>query len=242
MKLEGKTALVTGGAIRIGRSICLALAEAGAQVCIHYRTSAEEVENTRIECEARGVKAWTAQADLAIDKEASRLFQDSIAHGPVQILINNAAIFPEEAFQNIQPETWDHLMNINLRAPFLLSQAFAKQIHETSQGKIINLLDQRVHQPGPDHLVYRLSKSALMDLTKNLALELAPGITVNGIAPGAILPPKGSSEKDYAKIVRRIPLHRMGNPDLIGQAVIWILKNDFMTGEIVTLDGGQHLG
>ena len=188
MELHGKTAVVTGGAIRVGRAIALALAEAGCNVFIHYGRSAQPAQQTQAEAAAFGIIAHIYSADLAdADATQSIIPAAQAQFGQVDILINNAAIFPDEdSFTSTDLALWDKLMTVNLRAPFLLSRAFAAQIPANGQGKIVNINDGRIRRPAPDHFVYRFSKGGLWQMTEMLAQELAPRITVNQVALGAI--------------------------------------------------------
>lgn len=244
MELKGKTAVVTGGAVRLGRALLLALAAAGCQVFIHYGRSAGPAIQTREEAEAYGVKAASYSANLAEMEAPKRMMETAVATlGPVDILINSAAIFPEaDSFSHTDPALWDQLMNVNLRAPFLLSQAFAAQLSAEQPGKIINILDARVRRPATDHFVYRLAKGGLWQMTEMLALELAPQVTVNGVALGAILPPPGEGAAYLDKIAReRVPLRRAGSAEIVAENVCHLLRQDFLTGVIVPIDGGEFL-
>lgn len=244
MELQGKTAVITGGAIRIGRAITLALAEAECNVFIHYSRSTTPAQQTQQAAQAFGVRAEIYSADL---REATAVQQiipaATAAFGQVDILINNAAIFPEEdSFTGTDPALWDELFAINLRAPFLLAQAFAAQLPTDRPGCIVNVLDARVRRPYPDHFVYRLSKGGLWQMTEMLAHELAPRITVNGVALGAILPPPGQGQAYLDNLAQeRIPLQRPGSPEVVAQNVLHLLRQDFLTGVILPLDGGEFL-
>ncbi len=244
MELKGKVALVTGGAIRVGRALALALAEAGCHLFIHYGRSALPARETQADAGQFGVEAHIYSADLADAAETQRIVPAAIdRYGRVDILVNNAAIFPEEdTFRASDLGAWDRLFAINLRAPFLLSQAFAAQIPAGEQGKIINVLDARLRQPVPDHFVYRLTKAGLWTMTEMLAHELAPHISVNAVALGAILPPPGANSgylEDLAQA--QIPLKRAGSPQIVAQNVLHLLRQDFLTGVIIPIDGGQFL-
>ena len=163
--------------------------------------------------------------------------------GHIDILINSAAIFPEkDTFTGTHPVLWDQIMNINLRAPFLLSQAFAAQLPAETPGKIINILDARLRHPATDHFVYRFAKGSLAQMTEMLALELAPHITVNGVALGAILPPPGKDASHLDAIAqKRVPLRRAGSAEIVAENVLHLLRQDFLTGVIIPIDGGEFL-
>jgi len=244
MELKGKTAVVSGGGVRVGKAIVLALAEAGCHVLIHYGRSAGPAQQTKLEAEAFGVRAETFSANLAEAAETQQVLPTAVAHfGRVDILINSAAIFLEEdAFQDTDEALWDKLFNVNLRAPFLLSQAFAGQLPPSRPGKIVNVLDARVRRPTPDHFVYRLTKGGLWQMTEMLAHELAPNVAVNGVALGAILPPPGKDQSYLEQIAaERIPLRRAGSAEIVAQNVLHLLRQDFLTGVIMPLDGGEFL-
>ena len=244
MDLNGKTAVITGGAIRVGKALVLALAQAGCNVFIHYGRSAEPANQTKAEAEAFGVKAAIHSANLAEADEVLGVMGTAVAtFGPIDILINSAAIFPEEdTFSRTDLALWDTLMNVNLRAPFLLSRAFAAQLPVGQPGKIINILDARLRQPAPDHFVYRFSKGSLWQMTEMLALELAPHITVNGVALGAILPPPGKDASYLDNIAqKRVPLKRAGSAEIVAENVLHLLRQDFLTGVIIPIDGGEFL-
>ena len=252
MDLNGKVAVVTGGAVRVGRALVLALAEAGCHVFIHYGRSAGPAIQTKEDAEAFGVQAAIHSANLAEGDAAKRVIETATSallstgvstFGHVDILINSAAIFPEEdSFTSTDLTLWDKLMNVNLRAPFLLSQAFAAQLPAGHPGKIINILDARLRRSATDHFVYRLTKGSLWQMTEMLALELAPQITVNGVALGAILPPPGKDASHLDKIAQeRVPLQRAGSAEIVAENVLHLLNQDFLTGVIVPIDGGEFL-
>lgn len=244
MNLEGKTAVITGGAIRIGRALTLALAREGCHVFIHYGQSAGPAQETREEARSLGVEAEMYQADLADDQAAKGIIPAAAARfGSVEILINSAAIFPEaDNFKDTDTAMWNKLFNINLRAPFLLSQSFAGQLPDSAQGKIINILDARERRTGRDHFAYRLAKGGLWQMTEMLALELAPSVTVNGVALGAILPPPGEAQTYLDQLAqRKVPLKRAGSAELVAENVLHLLDQDFLTGVIIPIDGGQFL-
>lgn len=249
MDLQGKVALITGGAVRVGRALTLALAEAGCDLFIHYGRSATQAQDTQSAAQRLGVQAFVHSTDLADAHALQNLMATAIAHfGQVDILINSAAIFPEEdTFSNTDLELWDKLFAVNLRAPFLLSRAFAAQFDQADpsikrQGKIVNILDARVRRPAPDHFVYRFTKGSLWQMTEMLAHELAPDITVNGVALGAILPPPGADQTYLIKLAqKRIPLQRAGSAEIVAENVIHLLQQDFLTGVVIPIDGGEFL-
>jgi pteridine reductase len=240
MSLDGKRVLITGAAKRIGRSLALAVAQAGADVVIHYGSSQDEADSARLEIEALGRKAYLLQADLADPAHFAGLVERAIEHGPLFALVNNAAIFESLTWEKTSLEEWNRHLMVNLTAPFLLSQAFARTFDEKDTGRIVNLLDWRALRPGADHLPYTISKSGLAALTQSLAVALAPRITVNGLALGAILPP--SSGGTPKNILDDVPARRWAELEEVGQALLFLLEGpDYITGEIIHLDGGRHL-
>lgn len=244
MDLNGKVALVTGGAHRVGRALTLALAQAGCNVFIHYGRSAQPAQQTQADAQNLGVEAHIYSANLLDAQETELIIPAAVEQfGQVDILINSAAIFPEEdTFTGTHLALWDKLFEVNLRAPFLLSQAFARQIPADGHGKIINILDARLRRPAPDHFVYRLTKGGLWNMTQMLALELAPRITVNGVALGAILPPPGQDISYLENLAEtQVPLKRPGSAQIVAENVVHLLRQDFVTGVVVPLDGGQFL-
>ncbi len=243
MSLTGKRALITGGAIRVGRAITLALARAGCDVCIHYGRSADAAEETRSEVDALGRKGTLLSADLRSADAVKDLVPRAVADGGLlDILVNSAAIFLDGRLAETSFEMWDEQFSINLRAPYFLSKAFAAQVPERGSGHIVNINDARINRPDSDHSAYRLTQSALADMTRNLALDLAPRIQVNAVAPGAILPPPGEAQAYLDRIAEeRVPLARSGSAELVAENVVHLLESDFMTGVIIPLDGGEFI-
>lgn len=244
MELIDKVALVSGGAIRLGRAISLALAKAGCHVFVHYGKSAGPAVEVKEAIKDMGRQAVTFSADLSDTRNTRKIVPAAIeAFGQIDILINNAAVFPEDdRFDYLTDDRWDWIHNINAKSPFILSQDFARHVGNDRAGRIININDARISRPNIDHFAYRISKQALSDLTNLLALELAPNITVNQLSLGAILPPPGKPHA-YLDLVAegRIPLKRHGDPEIVAENVIHILKQDFLTGATLQIDGGEHL-
>ena len=235
--LDGKTVLVTGGARRVGRLFALACGRAGANVIIHHGNSAEEALDVQNEIASFGPQAWILPSDLSNADEVSRLISRANEFSPLYALINSAAIFEPLSFQDTKLDDWERHIAINLTAPFLLSQAFAKH---TSHGRIVNILDWRAQRPGADHFPYTVTKSALAAMTKSLAIALAPNITVNGLALGAILPPANESASE--KIIEQVPAKRWVEAGEVEDALIFLLSGPaYITGEIIHVDGGRHL-
>ena len=244
MELAGKTALVTGGAVRLGRALVVALARAGCDVVIHYNRSAGPAETAREEAEGCGVAAHAVGADLAEPGAPERLIAAAIERfGRLDILVNSAASFPaRDTLEGSGAAEFDALVAVNLRAPYLLCRAFAAAHRPGEPGRIVNILDARVRRAGADHPVYRLTKRALWALTENLALALAPDVTVNAVALGAILPPPGEDEAYLERLAaERVPLRRPGSPEVVADNVLHLLRQDFVTGAVLRLDGGEFL-
>lgn len=237
-KLNGKTILITGAAKRVGKIFALACARAGADVVIHHGHSAEEAESTREEIERLGQRVWIVEADLNESSQAGNLIRLINEFTPLHGLVNSAAIFESLSLDTTSLEDWQKHLQINLTAPFLLSQAFAKQAPEDA--RIVNILDWRALRPGADHFPYTISKAALAAMTKSMAVSLAPKIIVNGLALGAILPP--SDGKAKPDLLKNVPAGRWAEEQEVEQALLFALTCPaYITGEIIHVDGGRHL-
>jgi len=242
MELNGKVAIVTGGAVRLGKALALALAKQGARLVIHYGSSAGPAQETVTEIKAMGSDALAIQADLSQSGEAPSIVERAVAHfGQVDILVNSAAIFEPGNWDDTTEANWDQHFAINLKSPFFLSQAFAKHVGREQAGHIVNIADWRGVRPGTGHVAYTLTKAALIAMTKSLALALAPNIQVNAIAPGMILPPPGEDQSYLERKAGKIPAQRVGSPQEIAKALLFLLRSDFVTGELIFVTGGQHL-
>ena len=242
MELNGKVAIVTGGAVRLGKALALALAEQGARLIIHYGLSASPAQETVTEIKAMGSDALAIQADLSQSGEAPSIVERAVAHfGQVDILVNSAAIFKPGNWDDTTEANWDRHFAINLKSPFFLSQAFAAHVGPERAGHIVNIADWRGVRPGTDHIAYTLTKAALIAMTKGLALALAPNIQVNAIAPGLILPPPGEDQSYLERKAGKIPAQRAGSPEEIAKALMFLLRSDFVTGDLIFVTGGEHL-
>lgn len=238
--LAGKTVLITGSARRIGRSLALCAARSGADIVLHHAHSPEEAAATAAEIHALNRKCLVLTADLNIPSQAAQLIENANAWQPVDILVNNAAIFEAVGPMETSLQSWDTHLRINLTAPFLLSQAFRQALAPEKTGRIINLLDWRALRPGPDHFPYTISKAGLAALTRSLAAAFAPQITVNALALGAILPP--STGQMPTRILETIPAGRWADLDEVNQAFLFLASGPaYITGEILHVDGGRHL-
>jgi pteridine reductase len=239
MEIRGRTALVTGGAVRLGRALCLALSRQGCAVVVHYRHSREEAAALIGEIEEAGGRAWAVRADLASEAACTGLIREAAARaGRLDILVNNASVFRRERLADTTEAGLLRMFWPTLFAPVLLTRAFAEQARE---GHVINLLDRRITAHDPDCLPYHLAKKALAEFTAAAALDLAPAIAVNGVAPGAMLPPPGEGEAYLRAHRGRVPMEDGGSPAAAADAVLFLLRSTAMTGQILYVDGGKHL-
>ncbi len=235
-------ALVTGAGQRIGRAIAMDLARQGWAVAVHYHTSRDAAAAVVADIEAAGGRAADLAADLADEAETETLLtRATAAVGPIGCLVNNASVFDSDTAETATRASWDRHLEANLRAPFVLSQSFARALPDDSGGIIVNMLDERVWNLTPHFLSYTVSKSALWTLTRTLALALAPRIRVNGIGPGPALPSARQTDAEFARQCAMMPLGRGTSPDEICTAVRFLLTAPSMTGQMIALDGGQHL-
>lgn len=236
-------ALVTGGARRIGRALVLALAEAGFAVAVHHHRSRADADALVAEIARAGGKAIALAADLADEAAVTTLLPQAIAAlGPIGVLVNNASIFENDTVATASREGWDAHMAINLRAPFVLIQEFAARLPADAGGAVVNLLDERIWNLTPYFVSYTVSKTALWTLTRTMALALAPRIRVNGIGPGPALPNAHQTSEQFLARCRNLPLRRGTSPGEIAAALRFILAAPAMTGQMIALDGGEHLG
>lgn len=237
-----RVALVTGGAKRLGRAIALALAEAGFDLAIHHRSSGEDAEALVGEITRLGRRCAAFQADLMLEAEVAALLpRVRGALGPVGVLVNNASAFERDEWDDATREGWDAHIEPNLRAPFVLMQDFARALPEGAEGVVVNMLDQRVLSLTPHFVSYTVSKAGLWALTQQMALALAPRIRVNGIGPGPTLPSPRQTMAQFERQCASVPLRRGTAPLEIGAAVVALVALPSVTGQILALDGGQHL-
>ena len=234
------SALVTGGARRIGRSIVLTLARAGWDVAVHHHQSQAEAEQTADDARALGVRAAVLRADLADETQVRDLVPQAVqALGPLSALVNNASVFRDDRVGALDRVTWDAHLQTNLRAPVVLAEAFAAQAAEGSA--IVNLLDQRVLKPDPRFFSYALSRNGLWWATRTLAQALAPRIRVNGVGPGPTLPSVYQTPEEFAAEAAGALLQRPVDPEAVARAVSWLIDAEHVTGQMIAVDGGQHL-
>lgn len=243
MQVKGSTALVTGGAVRVGKAIALALAERGANVAITYRSSEGPAQETAAELRAQGVQALAVRCDQRDPEQIRAAVREVEANlGPIDILINSASIFERTPFAEATLEDWDSHLEVNLRGPWLFSQAVGPGMQARGAGAIINMVDIAAERPFAGYLPYSVSKAGLVALTKGLARVLAPQVRVNGIAPGTVLWPEGYPEDQKAAYLEKTPLRRAGTPEDAATAALFLIEgSDFVTGVILPLDGGRSL-
>jgi NAD(P)-dependent dehydrogenase (short-subunit alcohol dehydrogenase family) len=238
-----RVALVTGAARRIGRALALALAEDGFAVAVHYHRSQVAAETVVAAIRARDGKALAFNADLAEEDQVSGLLpRIERALGPVGCLVNNAAVFDNDTVATVSRTSWDRHLAVNLRAPFVLTQGMAARLPAEAGGVVVNMLDERVWALTPYFVSYTLSKTGLWTLTRTMALALAPRIRVNGIGPGPTLPSARQNREQFLRQRTEMPLGRGTSPQEIAAALRFILSAPAMTGQMIALDGGQHLG
>ena len=236
-------ALVTGAARRIGRAVALAVAGLGRPVAVHYRGSRDEALATAAEIERRGGRAAALAADLTREDETRALIDRAAeALGPVEVLVNNASVFERDSLESASRESWDRHLETNLRAPFVLTQRLAAALPEGRRGAVVNLLDERVWNLTPHFMSYTLSKAGLWALTRTTALALAPRIRVNAVGPGPALPSPRQTRAQFDRQAAMMPLGRGATPEEIAEAVVYVIGAAAMTGQMIALDGGQHLG
>ncbi len=237
-------ALVTGGAHRLGKAFALTLARMGYAVVVHYNTSAGEAQRTKAEIESAGGRAYLLQADLSEPDQIQTLFSDldlilASSSFTLSLLVNSAALMPVGRPQELELKDWDAALDVNLRAPFLLSQQAAKRM--TEGGLIVNISDIGAQKAWSRYPSYTVSKSALESLTKLLARALAPTIRVNAIAPGLVLHSDVVTEEQWNKLVERLPLKRAATLDEITSTLEFLIKNGYITGQTLVVDGGYSL-
>ena len=249
MQLQDKVVVVTGSAHRVGKAIALALARQGAHVVVHYGGSENAARDTVAEIKSLGVRAIRVQADLGNPAQIETLFQTIDSEfGRLDVLVNSASNFVKQPFDTVTVDDWKTVMQVNLRAPFFCTQQAARLMRRSPRpadqpALIVNIADLAGVHPWADFVQHGVSKAGLIHLTRISAVELAPDIRVNAIAPGAILPPTGMdpSGERWQHLGERVPLKRTGNPDFIGQTVVFLAANDYITGALIPVDGGEHL-
>jgi pteridine reductase len=243
MDLHDKVALVTGGAIRIGRAIALALADAGADVVVNYNTSADAARMTAADIEARGRRALIYRADVSQGDQVQSLVDAAVARfGRLDVLVNSASLWRRTPWAELDEAAWDQLLDIDLKGPFLCAKAAAPHLAAHGDGAIVNIVDLSAWVPFPNYMPHSAAKAGLLNLTYALAMELAPAVRVNAIAPGPVLPPPDYTQKQLEATARRTPLGRWGTPEDVAQAVVFLAQAGYVTGAVLPVDGGERLG
>ena len=242
MDLSGRRALVTGAGRRVGRAIALGLAHAGCDLALHYHGAREGVEATARDARATGRRAALLQADLR-DANAARGLADQAAVllGGLDIVVNSAAVMVRQRIEDVTPESWDATLDLNLRAYFFVAQGAIRHLRPV-RGRIVNLADIAAFEPWPEYVPHNVSKAGVVALTQGLARALAPDVTVNAVAPGAVLLPDAWDESTRAHFAATTPLGRLGSPDDVVRAVRYLLEGgDYVTGTTLVVDGGRLL-
>ncbi|MGH7459310.1 MAG: SDR family NAD(P)-dependent oxidoreductase [Longimicrobiaceae bacterium] len=242
MNLEDKSALVTGAAVRVGRALALGLAGEGMKVVVHYGSSGREAEGVVAEIVERGGRAVAIQADLSVHAEVLRLASEAgAAFGGLDLLVNSAALFPVEGLAQVDEAVWDATQAVNLKAPFFLTQQIGRTMKERGGGAIINIGDLSGLQPWSSHAADAVSKAGLLHLTRVAARALAPEVRVNAVVPGTVLPPAGTPDRAVRRLAKRAALQRVGTPEDVVAAVLYLARAGFVTGQLLCVDGGRWL-
>jgi pteridine reductase len=241
MVLRDKVALVTGGARRVGKSIALALAKQGANVVVHYNSGAQAAEQTAIEIRAHGVRAELIQGDLTdVDIAQALPLRAHKAFGRLDIVVNSAAMMLRTPVGDVKPNEWEQMFQLNLRAPFFIAQSAAPFLREHG-GVIVNIADLAAYETWPAYVPHGISKAGVVQMTRGLARALAPSIRVNAVAPGAVQLPDEWSSETAERLAGTTPLRRLGSADDVAQAVVYLCEADYVTGEVIIVDGGRHI-
>jgi NAD(P)-dependent dehydrogenase (short-subunit alcohol dehydrogenase family) len=243
MDLHGKVALVTGGAIRVGKAISLGLAAAGANVVMNYHSSAVAAQETADELKALGVAVLPYRADVSRASEIAAMVEAAVDRfGRLDVLVNSASIFVRVPWSILDEATWDRSLAVNLKGPFLCSQACAPHLAAHGDGAIVNIVDGSALRPFPNYMAHSASKAGLLNMTYALAGELAPAVRVNAIVPGPILPPVDATPEQNLAGQNRTLLRRWGSPADIAGAVVYLVQADYVTGIVLPVDGGEQWG
>jgi len=241
MNLAGRAALVTGGGQRVGQALAVALGKERMQVAVHYNKSADGAHATKKMIEAAGGKATIFQANLASQRAPVELVRKvAAAFGSLAVVVNSAAVMERTPIGAVTPKIWDAIFALNLRAPFLISQA-AAPILKSEGGAIVNIADLAAFENWPAYIPHAISKAGVVKMTSALARVLAPEIRVNAIAPGAVLLPPDWKAEAGDHLTSTTPLERLGSPQDVVDAMLYFLKSDYVTGETIIVDGGRHV-
>jgi pteridine reductase len=240
--LAGKTALVTGAGVRVGRAIALMLARSGTDVAVHYHSSRREAEDVVAAIRSLGRRSAALQADLASPEDCRRLVRETLSGlGGLDLLVHSASNFHRAALEDTGEDLWDSAMDVNTRAGFLLVREASATLR-AGRGRVVLLSDFLARAPARNYLAHAVSKAAVEGLVRALAVELAPEVSVNGVSPGTVLVPEGTSPEEAEKLARRVPLKRNGDPDDVAQTVLFLCAGPaFITGQVIAVDGGRSL-
>lgn len=237
--LSGKTALITGGSKRLGRTTALALATKGINTIIHYKKSEQEAAETVELSKAKGVKSDKIQYDFSNSDGIKELINKAMTiTGKIDFLINSASIYPADNLESLTENNLINAININGLSPYILAREFK---NSCSKGTVVNFLDARMTDYEPSHVSYQLSKQMLFNLTRMMSLEFAPNFRVNAVAPGIIIPDNISDEESLMRLKEGNPLKRIGTPEEVASTVLFLLQNEFITGQVIYVDGGRNL-
>jgi pteridine reductase len=241
VELKGKVALVTGAGTRVGRVIALALGKAGMRVSVHYAGSEKGARDTAAEIARGGGEARTLPGDLVDPATGPRLIEHTVkVFGSLDVLVNSAAVMLRTPVGEVLVEDWDAMFALNLRAPFFLSQAAARVMRDRG-GAIVNISDLAAFETWRGYIPHSITKAGIVQMTRGLAHALAPKIRVNAIAPGPVMLPEGWTQEQADKLIATTPLGRIGTPEDVAQAVLYLLSADYVTGETIIVDGGRHI-
>ncbi len=242
MNLHGKVALVTGGAIRVGKAISLELAAAGADIVVNYNSSAGPAEETVAEIRALGRRAIAQQADVSQGDQVRMLIERAVSElGRLDVLVNSASVWRRTPWAELDEAEWDRQIDVDLKGPFLCARAAAPHLAAHGDGAIVNIVDLSAFTPFPNFLPHSVAKAGLLNMTYSLAMELAPAVRVNAIAPGPVLPPPDYTEQQLAASAKRTLLKRWGTPADVARAVRYLVEAEYVTGAVLPVDGGERL-
>jgi NAD(P)-dependent dehydrogenase (short-subunit alcohol dehydrogenase family) len=243
MDLHGKVALVTGGAVRVGRAISLALAGAGADIVMNYNTSSSAAQETAAEIEGLSRQALTHQADVSRRDEVQAMVDAAIQRfGRLDVLVNSASVWRRTPWEELTEEEWDAKVDVDMKGAFLCARAAWPHLIAHGDGAIVNIVDLSALKPFPNFLAHSVAKAGLLNFTYGLAQELAPVVRVNAVAPGPVLPPPDYSEKQIAAVANRTLLKRWGSAEDVADAVVFLVRAPYITGVVLPVDGGERLG
>jgi NAD(P)-dependent dehydrogenase (short-subunit alcohol dehydrogenase family) len=243
MNLRGKTALVTGGGVRVGKAITLALAGAGANVVVNYSRSTQEADETAAAARALGVEALTVMADVSDFAQVSRMVaQANERFGGVDVLVNSASLWAQSPIPTTDMTMWRRIIGIALDGAFYCANAVAPHMLAKGEGAIVNIVDLSAWEPWPNYGAHSVAKAGLLALTRQLALELAPAVRVNAVAPGPVLPPPEYTPEMIEQVAQATFLRRWGTPDDISQAVLFLVQANYVNADCLVVDGGERFG